>query len=83
MGLRVVNFATCKVHTIFPHCNIHKYTWTSLIGTCMNSYIVISDLLRGYDCDIDYYLAVAKSERNCQSVNKQHKMIWRDLILKC
>jgi hypothetical protein len=32
-GDRVVNFATSKNVTvkcmIFPHCNIHKYTWTS------------------------------------------------------
>jgi hypothetical protein len=32
-GVRVVNFATTKNLTVksmmFPHCNIHKYTWTS------------------------------------------------------
>jgi hypothetical protein len=32
-GVRVVNFATSKnlivKSTMFPHCNIHKYTWTS------------------------------------------------------
>jgi hypothetical protein len=32
-GFRVVNSATsknliCKI-TVFPHCNIHKFTWTS------------------------------------------------------
>jgi hypothetical protein len=35
-GVRVVNFATSKSlivkSTMFPHCNIHKYTWTSLDG---------------------------------------------------
>jgi exonuclease III len=32
-GVRVVNFATSKnlavKSTMFPHCSIHKYTWTS------------------------------------------------------
>jgi hypothetical protein len=32
-GARVVNFATAKNLTVrstmFPHCNIHKFTWTS------------------------------------------------------
>jgi hypothetical protein len=31
-GVRVVNFATSKIltvkHTVFPYCNIHKFTWT-------------------------------------------------------
>jgi hypothetical protein len=30
-GVRVVNFATSKILTVrstmFPHCNIHKFTW--------------------------------------------------------
>jgi hypothetical protein len=38
-GVRVVNFATLKNQiirkTIFPQCNIHKFTWTSPNGkTC-------------------------------------------------
>jgi hypothetical protein len=31
-GVRLVNFATSKKRlksTMFPHCNMHKYTWTS------------------------------------------------------
>ena len=31
-GVRIVNFATSKCldkSTMFPHRNIHKYTWTS------------------------------------------------------
>jgi hypothetical protein len=32
-GIRVVNFATFKnlvvKSTMFPHCKIHKYNWTS------------------------------------------------------
>jgi hypothetical protein len=39
-GVRVVNFATSKtfyvIRTIFPHCNIHKYTWTSPDGNNHN-----------------------------------------------
>jgi hypothetical protein len=35
-GIRVVNFATSKnlvvKSTMFPHCEIHKYTWTSANG---------------------------------------------------
>jgi hypothetical protein len=33
MKLQVLNFATSKTVTaesiMFPHCNIHKYTWSS------------------------------------------------------
>jgi exonuclease III len=36
-GVRVVSFATSKNllvnSTMFPHRNIHKYTWTSPMGT--------------------------------------------------
>jgi hypothetical protein len=35
-GIRVVNFPTSKnlivKSTTFPHCDIHKYTWTSPDG---------------------------------------------------
>jgi hypothetical protein len=39
-GVRVVNFVTSKNHivrsTMFPHRNIHKYTWTSPDGNTHN-----------------------------------------------
>jgi len=39
-GVRLVNFATSKnrvvKNTMFPHRNIHKYTWTSPDGTSHN-----------------------------------------------
>jgi hypothetical protein len=39
-GVRVVNFATSKNLTIFPHHNIHKYTFTSPDG---KNHILIGD----------------------------------------
>jgi exonuclease III len=39
-GVRVVNFATSRnlivKITTFPHCNIHKHTWTSPDGVTHN-----------------------------------------------
>jgi hypothetical protein len=39
-GVRLVNFATSKnlrvKSTMFPHHNIHKYTWTSSDGKTHN-----------------------------------------------
>jgi hypothetical protein len=75
-GVRVVNIATSKdlvvKSTVFPHCKIHKYTWTSPQGNThnQNGHVLIdrrwhSSILdvqsfRGADCDTDHYLVVAK-----------------------
>ena len=53
-GVRIVNFATSEnlaVHSkIFPHRNIHKYTWTSSEGKTHNKkdHILIGDDVRLY-----------------------------------
>jgi len=74
--VRIVNFATSKnlvfKSTMFPHRNIHNYTWTSPDGKTHNqvdhtlidmrrqSNIQDVRSFRGADCDTDYYLVVAK-----------------------
>jgi hypothetical protein len=85
-GVREVNFATSKtliVKSTFPHCNIHKHTWTSSDGITHNQidHVLIdkrrqSNILlevrsfRGADCDTDHYLVVAKLKERI-SVSKR------------
>jgi hypothetical protein len=67
IGVRIVNFATSKSLVVksmmFPHQNIHKYTWTSpdrkthnpidhiLIDRRWHSSILDVRSFRGVDCD--------------------------------
>jgi len=75
-GVRLVNFATSKnlvvKSTMFPHRNIHKYTWTSpggkthnqidhvLIDRRWHSSILDVRSFRGADCDTEHYLVNEK-----------------------
>jgi endonuclease/exonuclease/phosphatase family metal-dependent hydrolase len=75
-GDGLVNFATSKnlvvKSTMFPHRNIHKYTWTSPDGKIQNqidhvlidrrwhSSVLDVRSLRGADCDTDHYLVIDK-----------------------
>jgi hypothetical protein len=96
-GVKTVNFATSKNlvarRTMFPHCNINKYTWTSpegkthnqtdhvLIDTKWLSSIIDVQFFRWADCDTDYYMAVAKVREIVAVTNKLHtRWIWRDSV---
>ena len=75
-GVRKINFVTKKKSSfksmIFPHRNIHKYTWTSpdgkthkqidriLIDTRWHLSMLDVRRFRGVECDNHYYLVVAK-----------------------
>jgi hypothetical protein len=71
---------------MFPHYNIHKYTWTSPVGKTHDQidHILVDrkrhshvpDVLsyRAADCDTDHYLVVAKV-RDRLAVNKQREQI--------
>jgi len=67
---------------MFPHRNIHKYTWTYpeakthnqidhiLINRRWHSSILDVQSSRGADCDTDHYLVVAKV-RETMAVSKK------------
>ena len=74
-GVRIVNFATSKNFVksmMFPHRNIHKYTWTSpdvkthnqidhiLIDRRWHLSVLDVQSFRGADCDTDHYLVAAR-----------------------
>ena len=84
--VRLVNFATSKhlvvKSTMYPHRNIHKYTWTSpdgkthnlighiLIERTWQSSVLDVQRFRGADCDTDHYLVILKI-RERLAVGKQ------------
>jgi len=85
-GVRLVNVATSKIlvvkSTMFPHRNIHKYTWTSPDGKTHNqidhvlidrrwlSSVLVVLSFRGVDCDNEHHLVIAKV-RERLAVGKQ------------
>ncbi|PNF14688.1 hypothetical protein B7P43_G10271 [Cryptotermes secundus] len=88
-GVRVVNFATSKNHTVestmFPYRNIHKFTWTSpdgkihsqidhiLIDRRWHSSILDVRSFRAADCDTDHYLVVTNVADSHNILNR-----WRN-----
>ncbi|PNF32224.1 hypothetical protein B7P43_G18020 [Cryptotermes secundus] len=98
-GIRVVNFATSKNFTVkstmFPHRNIHTFTWTSHEGKIHNqidhiltdrrrqSSIFDVRSFRAADCDTDHYLVVAKvRERLAVSKQTTHRVHMERFNLK-
>jgi endonuclease/exonuclease/phosphatase family metal-dependent hydrolase len=85
-GVRAVKFAASKTPTVkstmFPHRNIHKYTWTSpdgkthsqidhiLVDRRRHSNALDVRSFKAADCDSDHCLVVAKV-RERLAVNKQ------------
>ena len=81
-GVRILNFVTRNnlivKSTMFPHQNLHKYTWTSpdgkthkqidhiLINRRRHSSILDVRSCRGADRDNDHYLVVAKLGKDWQ-----------------
>jgi hypothetical protein len=80
---------------MFPHRNIHKFTWTSLDGNTHNpidhilidrrrhSSILDVQSFRAADCDTDHYLVVAKvRERLAVSKQTTHRVHMERFKLK-
>ena len=95
-GFRLVKFATSQKllvkSTMFPHQNIHKYTWTSpdgnthnqidhvLIDMRWNSSVLDVRSIRGTDSDTDHYLVIAKVREILAVAKRPHRgLIGKDL----
>jgi hypothetical protein len=75
---------------MFPHCSIHKYTWTSpdgqthnqidtfLIDRRRHSSILDVGSFRGDDCDSDHYLVVAKIRKRLAVSKRPAKKVDMD-----
>jgi hypothetical protein len=98
-GVRVINFATSKNFivkgTMFPHRNIHKFTWISsdrkthnkvdriLIERRRHSSILDVRSFRAVDCETDRYLVVAKfMEKLAMSKQTMHRFHMERFNLK-
>jgi hypothetical protein len=78
---------------MIPHCNIHKYTWTSPDGNThdqidhilidRHSSVIDVRSFRAADCDTDHYPVVAKIRERI-AVNKQgsHKFHMERFTMK-
>jgi hypothetical protein len=97
-GVRVVNFVTSKnltvKNTTFPHCNIHKFTWTSPDGKTTNQidhilidkkwHSSIPDVrsFRAADSDTAYLLVPKVRERLALSKQTAHRVRMKRFNLK-
>jgi hypothetical protein len=97
--VRLVNVATSKnlrvKRTMFPHRNIHKYTWTSPDGKTHNqidhilvdrrrhSNVLDVQSFKEADCDTHHYLMVAKvRERLAVNIQRSHRFHMERFNLK-
>jgi hypothetical protein len=91
-GVRVVNIATPKyllvMSKVFPHHNIHKYTWTSPDGNTHNhnEHVWIDKTQHLNTADVRSFkiLTIIWWLQQLQTVSNQtssaKNLIWRDLI---